>query len=97
MDDAALRALHKESSMHREAVLASPRIGCFFCIRTFEPKEVNEWWDQGQTAVCPNCGIDAILPNTTDPAILAAMNERWFCGDAIHGDEFMEDSPESKP
>lgn len=82
-----LDAAHRHSENHRTEVLASWRCGCFHCTRTFEPEAIAEWVDAGaddvgQTALCPRCGIDAVLgsasglPLTQD--FLATMRRRWF-------------------
>ena len=52
--------------MHREDVLGSTVCGCFYCCAEFEPGEIHEWVDAdeqglGQTALCPRCGIDAVI------------------------------------
>ena len=44
--------------------------------------EVEEYIDNGQTALCPRCQIDAIIPDSieesVDENIIAEMNEYWF-------------------
>lgn len=104
-----LEGLHRLSSFHRRAVLASTLCGCFCCVRTFKPKEIEEWIDArkvrvgplprsftaatlkrmkyrkiGQTALCPNCRVDAVLPSAfgfkPTKRLLAAMCARWFTG-----------------
>ena len=58
----------------------------------FDAREISEWIDgpqlasgetpAGVTALCPRCGIDAVLPSampvplTTD--LLAEMHSHWF-------------------
>jgi hypothetical protein len=41
--------------------------GCFYCLETFPAEEVEEYVDKfcGEciTALCPRCGIDAVLPD----------------------------------
>lgn len=76
--DLVLRKLHKESMRHRDAVLAQDRVGCFFCIRVVPVANITRWIDDEQTALCPHCDIDAILPYVVDTETLAAMSERWF-------------------
>lgn len=68
------------SIKNRDAVLAAQSCGCYFCLNTFATSAVTEWEDNGQTAICPHCGIDAILPGVINPQLLAAGLERWFCG-----------------
>jgi len=78
-----LVAAHRYCADNRGQLEASNVAGCFHCLRTFSPGEVTEWiWEEG-TAVCPKCGVDAILAGqtglpVTDPAFLKAMRQRWF-------------------
>ena len=77
----------KRSSEHREEVLSSDICGCFFCKKTFSPKEVYEWIDEtnelGMTAMCPKCGIDSVIGSksgypVTDPDFLKQLNKLYF-------------------
>jgi hypothetical protein len=36
--------------------------GCYYCLRTYSPKEIREWVDGQETALCPKCGIDSVVP-----------------------------------
>jgi hypothetical protein len=50
--------------MHRKQLLASEAAACFYCFTEFSPATVVEWTDGepvGQTALCPHCGIDAVV------------------------------------
>lgn len=67
----------KRSFRNRAAVETS-ECGCYFCTRTFHGSAVAEWTDGGETALCPFCGIDAVLPEVTEMTALAAGLERWF-------------------
>lgn len=78
---------HEHSSMHRTEVLSSKECGCFYCLRVYGPNKIEIWVDQnsdgvGQTAICPYCGIDAVIgdksgyPITTE--FLKRMKELWF-------------------
>lgn len=76
---------HEQSSNHREAVLAARVVGCFYCRRIYDPAEIAEWVDEdaagvGCTAVCPRCGIDAVIParDGVDVAFLETMHRHWF-------------------
>lgn len=80
-------AAHKACSRHREQVLKSDICGCFYCLRTFHPKEIEQWTDTdengvGTTAMCPRCGIDSILGSESGYPIteefLKRMNKIWF-------------------
>ncbi len=68
-----LKRLHDLSGWH-EAVLKSEKCGCFCCLAVFSPNEIEGWIDEspgcprgpGRTALCPACGIDAVLPDGPD-------------------------------
>lgn len=78
-----LEALHGKSIQHRAAVEASQQCGCFCCLRLFSPSAIKEWVkrDGDQTAICPFCSVDSVLPGSevelTD-AMLLSMQQRWF-------------------
>jgi hypothetical protein len=50
---------------------------------TFPPSDIREWIDGGETAICPNCGIDAVLGSKSgcpvgDGKFLRSMHDFWF-------------------
>ena len=70
LNRADLESIHRHSSRHREVVVGSSRCGCFYCLSEFSPTEITDWVDGqvddddlqlGATALCPRCGIDAVL------------------------------------
>jgi hypothetical protein len=73
---------HKHSIRHRPELWASTLCGCFYCLETFIPDEITDWTDKGDTALCPNCGIDSVIGDASGfpvtPEFLAAMERRWF-------------------
>lgn len=79
-----LEKAHKSSSHHKEQLELSSKYGCFYCIRIFLGVEpIKEWVDlEGDTALCPRCGIDSVLPETEDYPLtshfLSAMHDYWF-------------------
>lgn len=75
-----LEELHKLSVNHKEALNEAGEIGCYYCCNFFKADAVTEWCDDGETALCPNCGIDAVLPKKSDLTldILKAMYVYWF-------------------
>lgn len=77
-----LRNAHKLSSHHREQLSGSRQCGCFYCLRIFDPKEIVDWCDNEQTAICPYCHIDSIIPDSEACPIskefLQQMREYWF-------------------
>lgn len=92
--DPQLHAAHAKSSHHRAEIEASVICGCFYCRTQFEPSEIGEWVDwpddpatgepvaQGQTALCPHCGVDSVLGSQSGfpitPEFLSTMHRYWF-------------------
>lgn len=79
----ALTEAHKHSSNHRQEVLRSTLVGCFYCRRTSKPEEIHEWTDDDQCAICPKCMIDSVIGDAsglpvTEPAWLESMYQHWF-------------------
>ena len=77
----------KHSSQHSAELLASNICGCFHCQKTFPPAFVTHWIDKdehriGQTALCPHCGIDAVLGSASGflitAKLLQKMHDYWF-------------------
>ncbi len=87
MHDPTLKAAHDRSSHHRAEIESSTICGCFYCCSEFEPNEIGEWVDAiddiiGQTALCPHCGVDAVIGSQSGFPItqefLAQMRAHWF-------------------
>ncbi len=92
LNEADLRSMHRFTVRHRDMLATSEWAGCFYCQRMFPPNEIEMWidgrqpetgdTDDGVTALCPYCGIDAVLPSaapiplTAD--VLAQMRTFWF-------------------
>lgn len=96
MRESDIIAAHLFSCNHMKELKEDKRCGCFSCLRIFEPKEIGQWivadndCDRDGTAVCPFCGIDSVIgessgfPITTE--FLSQMKEYWIdtcSGDAI--------------
>jgi hypothetical protein len=77
---------HKRSIRHRVEILGSEKCGCFHCLRIFAPSAIQDWCDErdgvGQTALCPFCGIDAVIGSASgypvEQPFLDAMKRKWF-------------------
>ncbi len=52
--------------------------GCFSCLHVFLSTDVIDWIDDGETPLCPTCGMDTVLPGVTDPGELFTLRERRF-------------------
>lgn len=73
---------HKSSFKNKEDLLISKKCGCFYCLRIFEPIKIEEWLDNEETAICPYCGIDSVIGDSSGYTItrdfLEEMNRFWF-------------------
>jgi hypothetical protein len=72
---------HKHSSNNKREVLESVICGCFYCLLDFNPAEIFDWTD-GDSAICPYCGVDCIIGSSSGYVInehfLSKMNDYWF-------------------
>lgn len=77
-----IKFAHTLCSNHRETLINAESCGCFYCLEIYSPKEISEWIDQDQTALCEKCGIDSVLPESDQYDLsrefLEKMHEYWF-------------------
>jgi hypothetical protein len=79
LSEAELKDLHKKCSHNKEALSSGEEAGCFYCQRTCRLSDIKKWVDlTSDTAICPHCSIDSVLPGVTDLGILSQMYLRWF-------------------
>jgi NAD-dependent SIR2 family protein deacetylase len=52
--------------------------GCFHCLQVFDAAEVVDWVDDGETPLCPRCGVDAVMIGVTDLMELLTMHRTRF-------------------
>jgi hypothetical protein len=80
--DDDLDAAYGFSTNHRRQIEASEVCGCFFCAAVFATGEIQEWVDDGQTAICPRCGVDSVIGSGSGVPIghefLVRMRKAWF-------------------
>ena len=78
---------HDFSRNHKAELEKDRLCGCFYCLSIFEPREIEEWivdpqGDPKGTAICPYCGIDSIIGESSGYPItkefLQEMNVYWF-------------------
>jgi hypothetical protein len=81
-DDTDIKEAHKYSIRHRDELRNSKICGCFYCTGIFDYKNIHDWCDDGDTALCPACGIDAVIGSDSGYEItkefLWAMKKYWF-------------------
>jgi len=80
-DQDHLRA-HGHCRHNRGELSRSEICGCFYCIAIYDPKDISEWVDDDQSALCAKCGIDAVIPQAAGYPIkrefLQKMHDYWF-------------------
>ena len=73
---------HFFSSHNRKDLEKDSICGCFYCLTIFNPIEINTWWDNDDTAVCPYCMIDSVIGESSGFSIteqfLKGMHKEWF-------------------
>jgi hypothetical protein len=76
------KQLHLLSSKHRVVLTKSNLVGCFYCEEIYSPLQIVEWVDEDNTALCPKCGIDSVVPDSCSPnfgkELLVNMHKYWF-------------------
>lgn len=72
----------KHSLRNRGEIERSKLCGCYCCAAVFDTEEIVEWVDGALTAICPHCGIDAVIGDasgiTIDRRTLKMINKRYF-------------------
>jgi len=75
---------HRFSADHRAQLQAREQAcGCFYCKAIFRSTEIRDWIeDKAGTAVCPHCGIDSVIGESSGfpitPEFLERMHRYWF-------------------
>ena len=70
-------AVEEASFCNREDVERAKMCRCFSCGASVDPAEVCDWTDGGETAICPECFVDLVVPDVAgiplDPDFVAAF------------------------
>ncbi len=79
---------HKFCSNHKPNLEKYRICGCFNCLKIYSPSKIKEWLiantpaDWRGTAICPYCGVDSVIGESSGYPItkkfLAGMKEAWF-------------------
>jgi len=82
----ALTLSKKEASVlslhNRPEIKEGVSCVCYFCMQVFDGGEIKDWADDDDTALCPHCNIDAIVPNEADVKYLRHAHLESFYGKA---------------
>lgn len=69
------------SDGHHERANPEAVCGCHNCGRIFRFKDIEDFWDEGETPVCPGCGMDTVVMETAD---MQVTPERLFAMRRTH-------------
>jgi uncharacterized paraquat-inducible protein A len=72
IEQAAKIAFKNKTSLPQEGA-----VGCYYCLSVFAVTEISTYTDNGQTAICPKCNIDSVIP-ATDQKFLESCQKFWF-------------------
>lgn len=75
--DEELRAEHKKCFHNKKSLEQSKECSCFYCLRDFSVDLIVMWTDRGDTAICPFCSVDAVIPKT-DSYLLKILHGKYF-------------------
>lgn len=72
----------KRSFKNKSSIKSCNNCGCYNCKKIFSTKEIQKWTDGWETAICPKCEIDSIIPDADDFELneksLNEIHNYWF-------------------
>lgn len=79
MDKNQIVKLGRSAYCNKSELEKTNSCGCYYCQKTFQLNDITEWTDEGQTALCPYCGVDSVIPNPTEEN-LKELHKYYFDG-----------------
>lgn len=77
-----IRMAPRIAMRNKSALAFVSECACYHCLKVYCPTEIKEWTDENNTAICPYCNVDAVLPvNTSDDKnieVLSKIHKYWF-------------------
>lgn len=77
-----MKEIHSHTLSNRKEIEASDNCACISCCEIFSSSEVIDYIDDGETALCPICGIDAVIGDCTgismEKETLSELNKEFF-------------------
>lgn len=67
----------KYSTDNKDSLEQANYAGCYHCMEVCETNQITEY-TTNNTAICPHCGVDALLPNVVDKELLKDGWNHWF-------------------
>ncbi|MGN0039200.1 MAG: hypothetical protein ACI36Y_08750 [Coriobacteriales bacterium] len=72
-------AVEEAATLNRDGLESSARSRCFSCGAEIDPRRISRWTDGGETAICPECSVDLVVPEgegvPLDACFAAAFSE----------------------
>lgn len=83
MDNDDIVLAHRYCTNNKKELQKDKKCGCFYCLKIYNPKKIFNWIMEGNgTALCPFCGIDSVIGESSGYPIetdfLQKMKEYWF-------------------
>jgi len=78
-----LRQAYEHSRLNRRFMVSGADCRCFHCLHAFSAEQISYWVDNGETAICPNCGVDAVLSGQADclsEELIGELHAAYFDG-----------------
>jgi hypothetical protein len=86
----ALKQIHNHTFKNRSEIAKSVLCHCIYCKEASPSSHVDEWADEGETALCPKCGVDSMVGDASGyemtVPLLSALQDFWFEQDFLGKD-----------
>lgn len=73
---------HTFSFDNRNLLKKADKCGCFYCKKIYSPDRIKDWTDEGRTAICPYCKVDAVIPEIDSievtEELLNTLHKKYF-------------------
>lgn len=80
--DDRLKDAHLQTLRNREETGMSDNCGCICCQKIFPASEVEDYVDEGMTAICPYCDCDSLIGDASrikiTKELLQELNKKYF-------------------
>lgn len=77
-----MQSLVNYSFKNKSLIEIADNCGCYHCCELFKSTEVKNYTDDGKTALCPKCNIDAVLGDKNgfdiNKEFLIKAKKYWF-------------------
>ena len=74
-----IKTFSELSFKNRSKIDPDKNVSCYYCGKVYLGKEIKEWADDGEdTAICPYCWIDSVVPFEVDRKTLNEATRYYF-------------------